>query len=112
MAININTLNKHLAQAGAQESQQRAQGNQELNQNATQNAQRSGQLNSSRQDAVSLTQTAQNLNNLNKKSQSTSGFDENKVERLKKAIEAGEYKVDAEKLAANMIASESKLFGL
>lgn len=112
MAININTLNKHLAQAGAQESQQRTQSNQELNQNSAQVTQSAGQSKPARQDAVSLTQTAQNLNSLNKKAQASSGFDQEKVERLKKAVEAGEYRVDAEKLAANIIENESKLFGL
>lgn len=108
MAINLNNLNNQLGKntVDAQKSQQ----NQQLNNPANQAAQQA--KNAPRQDSVSLTQTAQNLNNLTKKANNASGFDQEKVDRLKKAVESGEYKVNAEKLANNIIASEGKLFGL
>ncbi|EWH09941.1 negative regulator of flagellin synthesis FlgM [Catenovulum agarivorans DS-2] len=109
MAINVNNLNNNQVGKAAAEAQQKAQqGQQTANQTNTQAA----QTTAPRQDSVSLTQTAQNLNNLNKKANNASGFDQEKVDKLKKAIESGEYKVNAEKLAANIIASEGKLFGL
>ncbi|WP_016955569.1 flagellar biosynthesis anti-sigma factor FlgM [Catenovulum sp. SX2] len=109
MAINVNNLNNNQVGKAAAEAQQKAQqGQQTANQTNTQAA----QTGAPRQDSVSLTQTAQNLNNLTKKANDASGFDQEKVDKLKKAIASGEYKVNAEKLAANIIASEGKLFGL
>ncbi|WP_078061873.1 flagellar biosynthesis anti-sigma factor FlgM [Catenovulum maritimum] len=107
MAININNLNNQVGNTAA-DAQKTAQNQQTANQSA-QNAQ---QTSAPRQDSVSLTQTAQNLNNLTKKASNASGFDQEKVDKIKKAIESGEYKVNSEKLAANIIASEGKIFGL
>ncbi|WP_440055598.1 flagellar biosynthesis anti-sigma factor FlgM [Pseudoalteromonas sp. T1lg65] len=62
-------------------------------------------------DSVSLTPQAQQLKGLNEKAQQSSGFDEKKVEQLKKAIAEGKYQVDAEKLAKNIAAFEFDVYG-
>lgn len=62
-------------------------------------------------DSVSLTPQAQQLKSLQQKSQQSSGFDEKKVNELKKAIAEGKYQVDAEKLAKNIAAFEFDLYG-
>lgn len=108
MAINVNNLNNQIGK-NTVDSQKALQNQQTTNQNAQAAQQASA---APRQDSVSLTQTAQNLNNLTKKATDASGFDQEKVDKLKKAISSGEYKVNAEKLASNIIASEGKLFGL
>lgn len=112
MAINLNNLNNQLGKTAvdAQKTQQNQQ--QVTNQAANNAAQQAASTSAPRQDSVSLTQTAQNLNNLNKKAANSTGFDQEKVDRLKKAVASGEYKVNAEKLANSIIASEGKLFGL
>lgn len=108
MAININNLNANQVNARQAEQQQAQQKNNPAGTAAAQNQ----AANATRQDSVSLTNSAQQLNNATKKAQNASGFDQEKVDKLKKAISEGSYKVDADKLAANMIASEGKLFGL
>ncbi|GEK10843.1 flagellar biosynthesis anti-sigma factor FlgM [Pseudoalteromonas peptidolytica] len=62
-------------------------------------------------DSVSLTPQAQQLKTVNEKAQQSSGFDDKKVEELKKAIAEGKYQVDAEKLAKNIAAFEFEIYG-
>ncbi len=63
-----------------------------------------------RQDSVSLTQSAQQLNQVQKRS-AEAPIDQEKVEKLKKAIENGEYRINAEALASKIASMESDLFG-
>ena len=60
-------------------------------------------------DSVSLTQQAQQLHKIKDKLTNTSSIDQEKVETIRKAIAAGEYKVDPEKLAANLAKFEGDL---
>ncbi|MCU4676441.1 flagellar biosynthesis anti-sigma factor FlgM [Catenovulum sp. 2E275] len=110
--MNLNNLNNNQLGKTAVDAQKTQQNQQANNQQANQVAQQAASTSAPRQDSVSLTQTAQNLNNLTKKAANSTGFDQEKVDRLKKAVASGEYKVNAEKLANNIIASEGKLFGL
>jgi len=60
-------------------------------------------------DSVSLTQQAQQLHKIKEKLTNTSSIDQEKVDSIRKAISAGEYKVDPQKLAANMAKFEEAL---
>ncbi len=63
-----------------------------------------------RQDSVSLTQSAQQLNQVQKKG-SEAPVNQEKVDRLKKAIQSGEYRVNPEVLANKIAKLESQIFG-
>lgn len=93
MALNINNLNS--ANQVKQNTEQRAQVKQQV---AADNV----NTKAARQDSVSLTPQAQQMSELQKKSADSPAIDQKKIEQLKKAIESGEYKVDPEKLAANI----------
>lgn len=60
-------------------------------------------------DAVILTDTAKKLNAAQTKAKNSSGVDDNKVAALKKALADGSYSIDYQRLASNMVASESEL---
>jgi negative regulator of flagellin synthesis FlgM len=62
-------------------------------------------------DSVSLTQSAQQLSNVQKKG-SEAPVNQEKVDRLKKAINEGEYKVNPEMLAKKMAVLESQILGV
>lgn len=64
-----------------------------------------------RQDAVSLTPQAQQLSQLQRRAENNSGVDEQKVARIKEALAAGDYAIDAERLAANIATFEADMFG-
>ncbi|BDX07820.1 flagellar biosynthesis anti-sigma factor FlgM [Planctobacterium marinum] len=64
-----------------------------------------------RQDSVSLTQSAQQLANVQKKA-SDAPVNQDKVDKLKAAIQNGSYKIDAEQLASKISKAETELFGL
>lgn len=64
-----------------------------------------------RQDSVSLTQSAQQLANVQKKG-SEAPVNQEKVERLKKAISNGEYRVNPEVLANKIAVLESQILGV
>lgn len=64
-----------------------------------------------RQDAVSLTPQAQRLNQLQRRAENDTGIDEAKVERIKQALAAGDYAIDAERLAARISSFEADMFG-
>lgn len=76
--------------------------------NTTQQAQTAA---APRQDSVSLTQSAQQLANVQKKA-SDAPVNQDKVDKLKAAIQNGSYKIDAEQLASKISKAESELFGL
>ena len=63
-------------------------------------------------DAVSLTQSAQQLAGIQKKGASEAPVNLEKVERLKKAIADGEYKVNPEALAKKIAVLESQILGI
>tara|TARA_B100002049_G_scaffold233667_1_gene214656 strand:+ start:1138 stop:1473 length:336 start_codon:yes stop_codon:yes gene_type:complete len=64
-----------------------------------------------RQDSVSLTQSAQQLNQVQKKS-AEAPVNQEKVDKLKKAIQSGDYKVNADSLAQKIATMESQMFGV
>ena len=64
-----------------------------------------------RQDSVSLTQSAQQLTNVQKKG-TEAPVNQEKVDRLKKAISEGEYKVNPEVLAKKIAVLESQILGV
>lgn len=64
-----------------------------------------------RQDSVSLTQSAQQLANVQKKG-SDAPVNQEKVDKLKQAIQSGEYRIDPEKLASKIAKLEAEIFGL
>ena len=90
--------------------------NQKLSQQETQSkgtAQAEAQKTASssvRQDSVSLTPSAQQLTQLQKKS-AEAPVNQEKVDRLKKAIQNGEYTVNPETLARNISNLEAEIFG-
>jgi negative regulator of flagellin synthesis FlgM len=63
-----------------------------------------------RQDSVSLTSSAQQLSQVQKKG-SEAPVNQEKVDRLKKAIQDGEYQINPESLAQKMATLESEIFG-
>jgi negative regulator of flagellin synthesis FlgM len=64
-----------------------------------------------RQDSVSLTQSAQQLSNVQKKG-SEAPVNQEKVDRLKQAIADGDYKVNPEALAKKIATLETQLLGI
>ena len=101
MAININNLNSNANQVNNKTEQQN-----QLRQQADSSA---TAAKSAQQDSVSLTPQAKQLTDLHKKANDAAAVDDKKIERLKRAIASGEYKVDPEKLARSIINFELKL---
>ncbi len=64
-----------------------------------------------RADSVSLTQSAQQLANVQKKG-NDAPVNQEKVDKLKQAIQNGEYRVNPEQLASKIAKLESEMFGL
>lgn len=64
-----------------------------------------------RQDAVSLTQQAQQLTQLQRRAELNSGIDQEKIDRIKQAIADGSYSINPERLAAKIAHFESDMFG-
>ena len=64
-----------------------------------------------KQDSVSLTQSAQQLANVQKKG-GEAPVNSEKVEKLKKAISDGEYRVNPEVLANKIAVLESQILGV
>ncbi|GAA6185353.1 MULTISPECIES: flagellar biosynthesis anti-sigma factor FlgM [Alteromonadaceae] len=92
--------------------------NQRLNQQQSQSqataqsaAQQSKSAEAPRQDSVSLTQSAQQLSQVQKKSSDTP-VNQEKVDKLKKAIQNGEYRVNPEVLAQKISKLEAQVFGI
>ena len=63
-----------------------------------------------RQDSVSLTPSAQQLTQVQKKS-AEAPVNQEKVDRLKKAIQNGEYSINPETLARKISNLEAEIFG-
>lgn len=64
-----------------------------------------------RQDSVSLTQSAQQLTNVQKKA-NDAPVNQEKVDKLKQAIQDGSYKINPDALASKIARLESEMFGL
>ncbi|MFQ3207899.1 MAG: negative regulator of flagellin synthesis FlgM [Glaciecola sp.] len=64
----------------------------------------------SRQDSVSLTSSAQQLSQVQSKS-AEAPVNQEKVDKLKKAIADGEYRINPEVLAQKIAKLESQIFG-
>lgn len=94
MTININNLNK---QNQVQQSNQT-----QVKQQSAQSTSNSAQAKQVNLDSVSLTPQAKQLSELQKKANDAPVVDQKKIAELKKAISAGEYKVDPEKLAVSI----------
>jgi negative regulator of flagellin synthesis FlgM len=94
MTININNLNN--------QSQVHQNKQTQVKQQAAQSASTNAQVKQVSHDSVSLTPQAKQLSELQKKANDAPVVDQKKVAELKKAISAGEYKVDPEKLAASI----------
>lgn len=62
-------------------------------------------------DSVNLTAQAHKMKALQDKAERASGFDQNKVSELKKAIAEGKYQVDSAKLAKNIANFEFDVYG-
>lgn len=63
-----------------------------------------------RQDSVSLTTSAQQLSQVQRKG-SEAPVNQEKVDRLKKSIQSGDYQINPESLAQKISTLESELFG-
>ncbi|MCT8987244.1 flagellar biosynthesis anti-sigma factor FlgM [Shewanella phaeophyticola] len=63
-------------------------------------------------DSVSITSQAQQLQGAQTKMAALPEVDQKKVDEIKQAISEGRYKVDPEKLAANIASFEAELSGL
>ncbi len=101
MTININNLNSNNQVQQAQQKQ--------VQQQSAQSASSNAQVKSSGQDSVSITPQAKQLNELQKKAAEAPVVNQKKIEELKKAISAGDYKINPEKLAASIANFEFKL---
>ena len=96
MALNINNLSNN--NQIKQKIDQQTQVKQQVNQNTA----AAEQSKTASKDSVSITPQAKELGELQKKAQEAPVINQKKIEELKKAISAGEYKIDPEKLAASM----------
>lgn len=101
MAININNLNSNNQVQQNQQAQ--------VKQQTAQTASTNNQVKTASQDSVSITPQAKQLNELQKKASDGPEVNQKKIDELKKAINAGEYKVDPEKLAASIARFEFDL---
>lgn len=101
MTINTNNLNANNQVKQTQQQQVKPQ--------STQTASSNAQVKSAGQDSVSITPQAKQLNELQKKATDAPVINQKKIDELKKAISAGDYKINPEKLAASLANFEFKL---
>jgi negative regulator of flagellin synthesis FlgM len=108
--MSINNINNGSHKASV-DNQKISQQQQALNNGNTQQSslQKAASVGVS-QDSVSLTSSAQQLSQVQRKGVEAP-VNQEKVDRLKKAIESGEYQVNPESLAQKISALESELFG-
>lgn len=110
--MSINNVNNAGQQRPQQlESQKLNQQQQTQGQASASAARNQAPASAPRQDSVSLTQSAQQLSQTQRRG-SEAPVNQERVERLKSAIQDGSFKVDAGRLAQNIIRSEGQLFGL
>lgn len=110
MSINNNVNNVNKPQIDAAKVAQQQVPNQSSG-SSSQAAAASQTAAPPRQDSVSLTQSAQQLSNVHKKG-TEAPVNQEKVDRLKKAISEGEYKVNPEVLAKKIAVLESQILGV
>jgi len=102
---NINNANKPQLDAAKLAQQQTQSG-------TSANAQASSTASApAKQDSVSLTQSAQQLSKVQSKG-SEAPVNQEKVERLKKAVADGEYRVNPDVLANKIAVLESQILGV
>jgi negative regulator of flagellin synthesis FlgM len=108
--MSINNINNGSPKAPI-DNQKLGQQQQTLNNgNAQQaDAQKSATA-SARQDSVSLTSSAQQLSQVQRKG-TEAPVNQEKVDKLKKAIQSGEYQINPESIAQKISSLESELFG-
>lgn len=104
---NVNNTNKPQID-GQKIAQQQSQAQTQSNPTGAGQSQAASQA--PRQDSVSLTQSAQQLAQVQKKG-TEAPVNQEKVERLKKAINNGEYKVNPEVLAEKISRLEQQILG-
>ncbi|GBL04081.1 flagellar biosynthesis anti-sigma factor FlgM [Glaciecola sp. KUL10] len=104
---NINNTNKPQID-GQKIAQQQSQAQSQSNAAGASQSQTANQA--ARQDSVSLTQSAQQLAQVQKKG-TEAPVNQEKVERLKKAVNNGEYKVNPEVLAEKISRLEQQILG-
>lgn len=110
MALNINKpVGNHSQQLDNLKNQAQSKTETVKQQNVQQQAQTTTQTKPESKDSVSLTKQAQQLHNIREKLNNTSSVNQEKVANIRKAIAAGEYKVDPDKLAANLAKFEGDL---
>ncbi|WP_339770476.1 flagellar biosynthesis anti-sigma factor FlgM [uncultured Paraglaciecola sp.] len=106
--MSINNINNN--------GQKQVIDNQKINQQQAQNQQSNEAASKTtssqpvRQDSVSLTQSAQQLAQVQKKS-TEAPVNQEKVDRLKREIQSGEYSVNPQNLAKSIALQESEIFG-
>jgi negative regulator of flagellin synthesis FlgM len=104
---NINNTNKPQID-GQKAAQQQSQAQGQTTASGAGQSQSAGQA--ARQDSVSLTQSAQQLAQVQKKG-TEAPVNQEKVDRLKKAVSNGEYKVNPEVLAEKISRLEQQILG-
>jgi len=103
MAININNLNSNV------QIKQKIEQHNDVKQKAAQSPTDTAKTTRMSQDSVSITPQAKQLSELQKQANDAPAINQKKIEQLQKAIAAGEYKIDPEKLAASIANFEFKL---
>ncbi|MBF7072321.1 flagellar biosynthesis anti-sigma factor FlgM [Glaciecola sp. MH2013] len=109
--MTINNVNNNINKPqidGQKLAQQQNAGQQAATANASQNT--AAAASAPRTDSVSLTQSAQQLSQVQKKG-SEAPVNQEKVDKLKKAIADGEYKINPEVLAQKIAKLETQIFG-
>lgn len=101
MAININNLKN------TNQIQQKVEKKLDTQNNIQQKS--APQVKSAQTDSVVLTSQAKQLKSLEKKAGEPLGMNQMKIDELKQAIESGDYKINPEKLAANIAKYELNL---
>jgi negative regulator of flagellin synthesis FlgM len=110
MALDINKLaGNHSQKIDNLKNQAQSKTDNVKQQNVQQQSQTAVQSQPETKDSVSLTKQAQQLHAIRDKLNNTSSVNQEKVESIRKAIAAGDYKVDPDKLAANLAKFEGDL---
>jgi negative regulator of flagellin synthesis FlgM len=108
--MSINNINNGSPKAPV-DNQKLSQQQQALNNGSTQQSSvQKADTVGVRQDSVSLTLSAQQLSQVQRKG-AEAPVNQEKVDRLKKSIESGEYQINPESLAQKISTLESELFG-
>jgi len=96
MAINISNLNSNT------QVKPKSDQHSDVKQQTAQASTNTEQIKRTNQDSVSITPQAKELNELQKKAGAEPSINQKKIEQIQKAIAAGDYKINPEKLAASI----------